>query len=185
MAQAQKIGHYQFQASDRLFFDANIWIELFDCRSNRDKNINSDFRKIYNGAFARALKSKSRLFAHPFVISEFVNRLLRDEHNFLLKLNEAHSDYKMWRQSGSYRIYSEVVAARTRQILAPCTLIEDNFDNDALLDCLTNFEEDSRDLNDEFLIKICERHDLTLVTHDGDFSHCNLNILTTNSAYLR
>lgn len=184
MAQAQHIGHYQFGVDDRLFFDANIWIYLFDCRSDPDKKSGGDVVRIYNGAFARALKAQSQFWTHPFVISEFVNRMLRDEHNFLRQLGTVSSDFKTWRRSPDYRNYVELVAGRVRDIVKPCELIENNFDKSALLNCLLNFEEDSRDLNDEFLIEICRRHDLTLVTHDGDFSHSSLSILTANSSYL-
>jgi len=183
MADAENIGRHQFASSERLFFDTNIWLLLFDCRSNRDISINADAKKIYSGAFKRALKAESQLFTHPFVISEFVNRLLRDEHNFLRNLNEAHNDFKTWRGTDGFRTYAAVVATRTRDILKCCRLIENNFDEPALLSRLTYFEEDARDLNDEFLIEICERNNLTLVTHDGDFAHAELKILTTNTNY--
>ena len=184
MADAEHIGRHQFAASERLFFDTNIWLLLFDYRSNRDISINADAKKVYSGAFKRALKANSQFFTHPFVISEFVNRLLRDEHNFLRNLNEAPNDFKVWRGTNGFRIHAAGVATRTRDILKCCHLIENNFDKPALLSRLTHFEEDARDLNDEFIIEICERNDLILITHDGDFAHANLKILTSNTKYL-
>lgn len=184
MVDAEQIGHHQFVPSERLFFDTNIWLFLFDCRSDRSINVDSKAQKVYSGAFARALKAKSQLCTHPFVISEFVNRLLRDEHNFKVAIGDAPEKYKTWRQQDSYRDYAEFVAARTRDILKYCELIENNFGKSALLSRLEHFEEDARDLNDEFIIEICKRNDLTLVTHDGDFAHTELKILTANTSYL-
>lgn len=185
MASFQPIGHYQFSAEDRLFFDTNIWVSLFNCRSDPDKQENSTHVKIYNGAFARVQKANSQVFTHPFVVSEFINRMVRDEHNFQVDLNAVDRNFKVWRRTAEYLNYAAIVAASTRQFLDICQLAEHAFDKATLEKCLLAWEEDSRDLNDEFLREICESHDLKLVTHDGDFAHCELEILTANAVYSR
>ena len=184
MASFQNIGHYQFSAADRLFFDTNIWVALFNCRSDPDKQENPNLTKIYNGAFARANKAGSQLLTHPFVVSEFINRMVRDEHNFQVGLNAADRNFKIWRRTTEYLNYANIVADSTRQFLEVCQLAEHTFDKSALEKCLLAWEEDSRDLNDEFLREICQSHNLKLVTHDSDFAYCELEILTANTRYL-
>ena len=186
MASFQAIGHHQFSAEDRVFFDTNIWISLFNCRSAPDKQETSQYVKIYNGAFARAQKANSQFFTHPFVVSEFINRMVRDEHHFQVGLGEADRNFKVWASHcGISELCCAIVADSTRQFLNICQLAERPFSKTALEKCLLSWEEDSRDLNDEFLREICAGHDLKLVTHDGDFAHCELEILTANATYLR
>ena len=131
MANAQDIGRHQFAAEDRLFFDTNIWLLLFDCRSDPNLQTNPQASKIYSGAFAG------------------------------------------------------VVASNTRSLLSRCQLIEDGLNRATLTKCLANFADDACDINDEFIVALCDRHNLKMVTNDGDFNHSELNILTANSSYLK
>jgi len=184
MAQFHDIGRYQFSPEDRLLFDTNVWITLFDCRSDPPSR-DPQKTKIYAGALRRATKARSQLFTHPFVISEFVNRMLRDEHNFQVSLQTADSNFKVWRHSPAYLDFAEVVAAQVRAFLKSCTLVEHTFNAVILEKCLAAFEEEARDLNDELLLAVCRDSGLQLVTHDGDFRHADIAILTANLAYLR
>ena len=183
MPQFHDIGRYQFSPDDRLFFDTNIWITLFDCRTDLNRRESPD--KIYAGALKRALTAKSQLFIHPFVVSEFVNRMVRDEHNFQVGMGVADKDFKKWRSSDVYRNFAPVVADQVRSFARVCAFVEHSFSREPFEKCLLAFEEDSRDLNDELLLQICENSDLTLVTKDGDFRHATSPILTANTTYLR
>jgi len=185
MSRATFIVQHRFAPADRLFFDTNIWLALYDCRSDPHKQGNVESLKIYGGAVRRARQAQSAIFTHPFVVSEFVNRLLRDEHRFLRELSSADRDFKTWRRSGDYQRFAAQVAQSAREFLNFCNVIEDNFDKSALLSRLQNFEDDARDLNDEFLLEICARHGLVLVTHDGDFQHSDISLLTANKTYLK
>ncbi len=185
MPQFHDIGHYQFSSDDRLFFDTNIWITLFDCRTNPDRRENPNFVNIYGGALKRATTAKSQLFTHPFVVSEFINRMVHDEHRFQVGLGVADKNFKAWRRSTDYRNFAPIVAAQTRAFTSSCTLIEHSFDSGTFGKCLLAFEEDSCDLNDELLLQICKDRRLTFVTHDGDFQQADIPVLTANPAYLR
>jgi predicted nucleic acid-binding protein len=184
MAQFHPIGRYQFSPEDRLLFDTNVWIPLFDCRSDAHTREAPNHTKIYQGALKRALDKKSQLYTHPFVVAEFVNRMVRDEHNFRVAFNTADRTFKTWRRSPEYREFAEVVAAQTRDFLKHCTLVQHAFDNTSVERCLLAFEEEARDFNDELLLEVCRSHNLRLVTHDGDFRHADIDILTANPAYL-
>lgn len=185
MSQFHDIGRYRFSSNDRLFFDANIWISLFDCRTDFHQTESSALAtKIYQGALKRALNAGSQLFTHPIVLSEYVNRMLRDEHNFQIHLGAASKDFKIWRSSSEYRTFTAFVAAQTRAFVQNCTFAKYNFNSESFDKCLLAFEEDSRDLNDELLLELCERCDFKLVTHDGDFQHANVPVLTSNRKYL-
>lgn len=111
--------------------------------------------------------------------------MTRDEHNFLRGLNEAPKDFKAWRNTSSYQSFARIVASSTRDFTQNCNFVEHTFDASAFERRLAIFEEEPRDLNDELILEICESCNLKLVTHDGDFGHSNVEILTANSRYLR
>lgn len=185
MANAQNIGQYRFSPNDRLLFDTNIWISLFNCRSNPNTQSEAEQVKIYGGALKRAKAAQSQIFIHPFVASEFINRMVRDEHNFLRQLDTAPNDFKTWRRSPSYQPFAAQVANAMRNIIRNCQFVEHSFDHASFERCLSIFEDDPRDLNDELIVSICQSCDLILVTHDGDFSHNNVTLLSANPKCFR
>lgn len=185
MASVQHIGQHRFSLEDRLLFDTNIWISLFNCRSDPDKQEDANFTKIYAGALKRTKTAQSQLFIHPLIASEFVNRMVHDEHKFLRGLNQTPRDFKAWRHSSQYQPFAAVVASQARNIIQNCRFVEHSFDAASFERCLSAFEEDPRDLNDELLLEICESCNLKLVTHDGDFGHTDVAVLSANPKYFR
>jgi len=107
---------------------------------------------------------------------------LKEQH--LLSFDSIPRAFALWRGSSEYREFAEVVAAQTRSFIKCCTLVQHAFTEASLERCLLAFEEEARDLNDEMLVEVCRSHNLRLVTHDGDFRHADIDILTANPAYL-
>lgn len=45
---------------------------------------------------------------------------------------------------------------------------------------LKDYAAGDSDFNDQVIVELCKREDLTLVTHDGDFKGSGIPILTAN-----
>jgi predicted nucleic acid-binding protein len=178
---AHRIKGYQFTANDRLFFDTNIWIILFGPPGEP-----GDTRaKTYSNAFKKAREAGSTLVIDVLVLSEFVNRSLRLEYNQLRAYGEADDDYKRYRASQEYAASVRQVARTAEQILSFCQPVESGFTSCDLTSLLMSFASSQSDLNDQFIVEICRRHNLLLLTDDGDFQDSGLTILTRNSSYFR
>lgn len=179
------VFEHRFSATDRVFFDTNIWIKLFDCRSDPDKREGHEATKIYSGALRRALEAKSQLVTHAVVVSEFIHRLSSDEYHFCKQLEPSVGPYKTWRACAAGRSFARVLAAQTRQFLGRCECLPTDFSHQELSALVQKFEDDPCDFNDELVAALCLKHNLFLVTHDGDFARSDVPILTANTSYMR
>jgi hypothetical protein len=177
----RRIKDHRFTSDDKLFFDANIWIFIFGPNAEPDNNS----VKTYSNALNRARKAGSRIEIDLVVLSEFVNRCLRLDYNQLRDYKIIRDDFKTYRKTPEYAASVAVVANNARKILSLCQLIESDFthcDHNAIL---TRLGAAQSDLNDEFIVSLCQRRGLMLVTDDGDYLDSELTILTRNSVYFQ
>lgn len=178
-ARGQRIKDYRFSATDRLFFDANIWLLIVGTFTPPlDHRV-----KTYSNALKRARDAGARIEIDAIVMGEFINRCLRDEYNLLYGIGEVRSDFKSYRASATYAASVRAVSAAAQQILTYCHPVEEAFAHCDLTALLTQFGAGQSDWSDELIIALCQARDLTLVTDDSDFLDSGLRILTRNPTY--
>ena len=173
---ATPIIKHRFQASDRLFFDTNIWFFIHGPQSPSP----SERSRVYSGALNRALKAGSTIEVNALILSEFVNLVLRAEYRQSL---EGTTSYKEFRESEEYRATAEFCASATTSILQQSTYVDFGCDATAMRDLIERFGEDQADFNDALIVHHCRQRDLTLVTDDGDFRGSGLSLLSHNPRY--
>lgn len=175
---AHRIDEWEFSSADRLFLDANVWIFLFD---PFDEPANATI-KIYTTAYKRARAAGSQLFTDMTVLCEVVNRNLKLQHELDHRFGIADAAWKRYRQSEEYGYAVSRVAEAVQSIVEAAQVLDvpcpPNWD--ALFAAL---QSGQRDFNDELIVQQCQRHDLILVTDDGDFRGADLQILTNRSNY--
>ena len=174
---AQHIGNRQFSDTDRLFFDANIWLYIFS-----PKGIGGKLERVYSSAFNSTIKAKSQLFTDVLVMSEYVNTYARIKWQ---NSSAAKDKFKKFRISEEFKPIAEEIASAARRITSCCTPLDSGFPYLQIEDVLTDYAKGEFDFNDQIIAELCRKKKLTLVTHDGDFKNHRAPLLTANRKLLQ
>lgn len=180
MSNTIDITVHKFAETDKLFFDANIWLSLYGPQGAP----NDPRTQIYSNALAKAMRAKSQIWVDVLVVSEFINRFARIEYDIFYPKNARRPDFKQFRNSPEFKPISQAIAAAVRNILKLAARIESGFSVIDINALLTEFETSPNDFNDQILTGICTTNSLVLVTHDFDFKGKGINILTANRKIL-
>jgi predicted nucleic acid-binding protein len=124
----------------------------------------------------------SKVYVDLLVLSEFINRFARLEHQ---QSHLCKKTFKDFRRSSLFGPAAQGIANETRRILQhshPLGISFDHVDMDALL---LEFEAGQSDFNDEVFAAFCKEKGFTLVTHDGDYRGKGIPILTANQHLLQ
>jgi len=177
---ARRIADWSFSSNDRLFFDTNIWLMLFEIQGNpSDSNISA-----YSLAYKRILREKSVILTDSLVLAEFANAAFRIRQDLAIRFSGAPEEFKEYRESEHYEYDAWSVCEflgeiRTRsQVLS----VEPPDDWPAFTAAV---QTGARDFNDEMIVLQCRKHNAMLVTHDRDFSGVDISILTNRHTYFR
>lgn len=158
----------------QLFFDANVLFYLFGNGASRH------WANAYNSIFRQCLSMKNELCVDVFVLSEFINRFLRSEHENYLKTNNLDKNtfnFKCFRSNSTgIQVAQDIELVVKGRILKHFEVIGKSFNK---LD-ITSINLVNTDFNDELIVKTCEEHQCVLVTNDADFSSAKIDILSAN-----
>ncbi|MCC6611671.1 MAG: type II toxin-antitoxin system VapC family toxin [Burkholderiales bacterium] len=174
-------SRYAFSDKDRILVDANVWLYLFAPNPPGSPAVRS-----YSAVFTSIQKGQGKLYLDVLVLSEFVNRYARLEHQIQKGTGAAVShDFKTFRDSADFVPIAQAIQASVMKIGRYAQLIDHPLTAFDLPAVLTEFATGRRDINDELLAQCCNRHGLMLLTNDADLVHTGITILTTNPQLLR
>jgi hypothetical protein len=114
--EVKHISSYVFSPTDKLLFDANIWLLIYGPQGNPSANPT----KVYSGALAKALQAKSHLYIDVLILSEIVNRYARLRHSLLSTDGKASDKFKEFRNTSEFKSVAEEIADAAQQILKNC-----------------------------------------------------------------
>ena len=170
-------GH-RFRQNDRLFIDANVWLDVYGPVGYQRATA-----KAYSRAVRDIRSSGCEVFLDALVLSEFINRFARIEQE---RLAPACVDFKAFRQTPDFKgVASDIASTVTRIAKACCRRCSSEFENTDIYGLMAEFDRGESDFNDLLIREVCKRNSLTLVTHDADFSQSGVDILTANRKLLR
>ncbi len=170
---------YLFTEKDKFFFDTNIWIYLYCPAYYASKRP----VRLYSQALKSILTAKSLIFIDVLVMSEFINRYARLEYEKLA--DGVFSTFKGYRKDPSFKSTARAIANTSRRILKHCKQTQTPFELLDINAILTAYEADCPDFNDQIIAETCKANNLTLITHDSDFTDYGLTILTANKRILK
>lgn len=173
------------RADDRLFFDANIWLSLYDphpAPNDWQVRAASDF-------FKRCNVAGSPIYTEVLVLTEVANRLVKrgwelHQTEQQRRRSPRRQGFKAFRQTPDGIATAEEAASTIRLILRQARWPETILDNAAVADAMVAFEQGGQDFNDQLIVQLCLVNGLTLVTNDADFKDCGLPLLTGNQHLL-
>ena len=115
----RRLSTYRFRETDRLLFDANVWLFLHSPQYGPD-----DGRvRIYSAAVKNIFAARSRIFIDALVLSEFINAWARFAYNTLPAAAKPR-DFKTYRNSSAFKTVAKSIADACRRILAHAMRIE-------------------------------------------------------------
>ncbi len=174
-----RLSTYHFRATDRLFFDANIWLFLY----GRQHGPTDSRVRVYSAALKQILTAHSRIFIDVLVLSEVINRMARFPYN-KMPASTRPKDFKTYRSSAAFKPVAKDIADTCRRILRYAARIENEFSSIDVEAVLRNYETGRMDFNDFVLAELCRAKGLAFVTDDGDLRGLPLTILTENPRLL-
>lgn len=173
------LGNYIFAASEVLLFDANIWVYILLTPTKYTQGWNKNYSKTLNSI----IKAKASIVTNPIVLSEFINTYCRNIYN--AKYKTAYSSFKKFRNSPDFKPIAKDAAAYASDILKCCNNTSEKVAISNLSNLLNDFSNGLVDFNDGILVDACLQNGWKLVTHDGDFIHGNIDVLTINQTVLK
>lgn len=174
-------SRHTFSEKDRILVDANVWFYLFGPSAPRSPAV-----RAYSAVFTNMQKGKANLYLDVLVLSEFVNRYARVEHEIQKNAGAAVShDFKTFRDSQDFVPIAQAVQTSVMKIGKYAQLVDHPLTACNLPAVLAEFANGKRDINDELLAQCCKNYQLALLTNDGDLVHAGITIFTTNPQLLR
>lgn len=172
---------HSFSKADRVLVDANVWLYLFG-----PKPPNSASARNYSAVLKALQTAQSELFLDVLVLSEFVNRYVRDQHRVMAVPGATISgDFKIFRDSPDFVPVAAAVEQSVITIGKFAKPIDHVLTKVNLIALLSEFAKGARDINDELLAEACKLHGLALLSHDADVAHADITLFTTNPGLLR
>lgn len=173
---------HDLRASDRILLDTNICLFIFGPAKFRYDNPNG--QKYVN---AQDKWGPDNVYICRPVLSEFINRLIRDQWKIWKHDESPHpDDQKTFRNSFIFKKRISIeIAQDVEEMLNGVRCCDSGFDESKARVFLSEFKNCELDFNDIIIEEICRVNTLTLVTDDGDFKNCRIPIITANNAMLR
>lgn len=156
---------YNIKKEDKVFVDTNILIFLFS-PSSIIKSSTYQIQK-YSAVFTKLVENKCDLYVNSHVVSEFINRCLRDDFNNNFNIN-GDKDYKKdYRGSVEYNTTIKIVLKQLKKFMVTSKHINDDFESFDLSKAYDTTSES--DFNDLIIADTVKKNNLKLLTDDNDF----------------
>ena len=172
---SSEISTHAFTPNDELLLDTNIWLSIYGFAKPGDHR-----SVIYSKALSEMLAANCRICVDVLILSEYVNAYARFRYNLL----NTSAVFKNFRKGADFKPIAADIAGDVRQILKHCERIESDLPDVDIGELIDDFEKGDSDFNDQVLVELCKRRNLTLVTHDADFRDRGLTVLTANKNLL-
>lgn len=169
MAMTYRLNDYSRLSGQSIFVDTNVLIYLF--WPTGQYSLESGYAEV----FKNLLKQNNILYVDFLVISEFINRVLRNEYK---KKQNSKKSFKEYRNSQDGKVLiNDVYLIVQKYILRDFKIIGKCFTQ---TDIEKFLEDGNLDVIDKAIVSICLENNLVLLTNDKDFKNSGIPILTDN-----
>ena len=170
-----KLSDYEVGPNDKFIFDTNIWLLLYGpiagAETKKQKKYSSLFRKIAD--------RKANIYITSLIVSEYINVVLRLGFKQWQKEDRngrINSDFKKdYRATEHYQSTLNDAIDQITAILECTDRRPDDFHNIDINSMLKQLDQ-TYDYNDAYIVKCCERDNITLVSDDADLVSINSKI---------
>lgn len=163
---------YKPALGESFLFDTNIWIYLYSPVSNCHYALSD----AYNRFMWKCLAQECNIYITSLILSEFYNTLLRREFK-----NQHCKNYKE-----SFRATQEITE-EAMNIIENSIMCKVHKLDDSFVDIDLNDIKPEYDFNDYYLVKLCQKNNIKIVTNDSDFKQFEdlVDIIMLDSDYVK
>lgn len=173
---AEAVASYNFNASDKLLLDTNIWLFVYGPQKPGDKRV-----AVYSEALAKILAAQSHIYIDVLIVSEFINTYARLKWKLL---PAPPAEFKQFRKSDDFKPIAQGIAADVKRVLKHCTRVDSGFESSAIDRLIDDYAAGDSDFNDQVLTSLCKETGLKLLTDDGDFKGQGICVISANKRLL-
>lgn len=173
---AENVENYNFESSDKLLLDANIWLFIYGPQEPNDQRV-----AVYSAALAKMLAAKCQIYIDVLILSEFINRYARLKQNLI---SGSSKNFKQFRKSQEFKVVATEISDIVKRILNSSLRIESGLEEIEINNLIDEYGNGGFDFNDQMLLSLCKKKGFKLVTDDGDFYSHEVNLLTANKKLL-
>lgn len=178
----RKLSRHTLENRKKYFLDANVWLYFLNLPYELEPE-----EEVYVRVFDEFLEGELAIYTHSLVISEVFNAYMRTYYRMYLKEeNLKPKQYKFkedYRGSKDYKEKEDIFREDFEAIEPQLRYLDKNTSFTAS-DVVASLQG-NEDFNDLFYIHLARQHQLSVITHDGDFHAPGLEILTENRHLLR
>lgn len=179
MAQRVHVEDFKAFRGDVVALDANVILKLFlpDFAIQRTGGA-----REYGSLLKKARARGCELVVNPPVISEVVNVISREAH----KVWKASSgrDFKEFRRHAAFTKCAEDIELTIMELLRVAAVREQAVGADDVRRYTSDYTAGALDWTDLLLVDFCRKNSAHLATHDADFAHADVDIVTANARLL-
>ena len=185
-----KASSHSIKNQEKYFLDANIWLKVLAPKnklSYKDKGYLSFFEKLVKN-------TKVRIVVPALVISEVINRIIREVHYKKHLITEAKKSpaftapdgyYKnVFRNTEDYRIAYNLICDDIKSYSTSIDLVNDEFGTTFKFKHVMSNPPTSLDFNDYYYYNLCKKKGYILVTDDKDFWVKDVQVVTMSETLL-
>jgi len=165
--------------SDRkILFDTNVWIAIdgFDPRPER---------AVYSNFYSSAKKMGNIIVINDYILGELFNAACRIQYDFIYDDDPKRTQFKKRRKSLEFKEYMDTIRDTCLNLIDDC-----EFESALHPDCkISKFIEEAScgeaDFPDIVIREHCKINNYVMVSHDADFTNCNIELVTANPRILK
>ncbi len=176
---AEEINAYNFQSSDELLLDTNIWIRVYGPQNPQNRK-----SEVYSQALSKILAAGSRIYIDVLIVSEFINTYARLKWNLWKNQTQSKAEFKDFRKNGDFKPVAQDISADLKLVLKQCTRVDSGFESLEIDGLINEYAAGDSDFNDQILTALCKKSGFKLVTDDGDFKNRGIPVITANKKLL-
>ena len=160
-----------------MFLDTNVWWYIYvPQKPKATRQVD-----IYSQALRDIHEARSRIHIDVLVVSEFINAYARREWR---NRRPDIRDFKYFRRSEDFESIASDIARDVKLVTSQCEQLSSGFDTLKIDEMMSAYGAGHSDFNDQVIVQLCQKEGLMLITHDADFEHTGLPILTANARLL-
>ena len=164
----------KFDPKKAVFFDTNVWLSLFP--ATETASYQKDWARYYTALYERLIKYNVPIVINPMVLSEYINRFCRIEHEAYCK-GRGFLEYKDFRSTDDFSYVASAASDSAKEILSTPAILIRGVDADLrLCDMIDKFATGRMDFNDCLYVKECLNNQWPLITNDSDFGYSDMDI---------
>jgi len=158
-------------------FDTNVWIFINGFDPRPEISMYSDF-------YSDVLKKQNLIVVTDQILSEYFNRACRMEYQLLYPDDRKMRDFKRVRKTSDFQDRMESVRDTCLNMVEDNEFICTPQSANTFCDRLNEATNGVMDLTDISIREQCIERNAVLVTDDGDFADCGIDLVTGNRRLL-